>query len=469
MCLMRFRLRKLMWCAVMAALSASVASLAWANPGVVTLRDGTKYEGDVTEEQTVVTIVTRQNMRVQITREKIAKVEYTEEPELEFNKRYRDLAKDDVDARIELARFCFDHNRPDLAKIVLAEAVQLDPQNSTAASLYEAARAEVELLRRAAERTDDAPDATRPSAPRRPKPTTRERPSTGDRTSGETTPPPTRPAGNHRLLDPDQVNAVKQAELRDGDMGVTVKFDDNVEKRFAFATGRTLGALRQLAPIDRFMLMRREASPTLLKGVRILRDPAPLAEFRRIQPRILAGCASSGCHGGENTHLALVTPIDGEPAVYTNFYLLATHRAPVILASGASANLEMISRSSPETSLLLQYSLDPKIARFPHPPVPGYRPLFRSPDEPAFANMLQWIEFSLTPLTPDYGFTFEERPEPPAPPATAPALGASPLTPPSSQPAIPAQAAPSQPPAQPPAATQPAVPTPVPAELPPPR
>ena len=37
----------------------------------------------------------------------------------------------------------------------------------------------------------------------------------------------------------------------------------------------------------------------LMRDVRILSDPNILLAFRtRIQPRILAGCAAAGCHGG---------------------------------------------------------------------------------------------------------------------------------------------------------------------------
>lgn len=405
----------------------SVAAVTLANPGIVTLRDGTKYEGDVTEEAGVVTVKLHGNASVTVSRDKIAKIEYVEDVELEYNKRHANLADTEVDGRLDLAKYCFDHNRADLAKRVLAEALQIDPNNARAAQLYDAAKAQAELDRKKADRADPAPPEEPPERPadkpRSPQPAARER--GGDESAG------TRPAlpGNHVVLDADQVNRVKQCELRDGDAGVTIKFENDVERRFAFSTGRTLGALRQLSPVDRFMLMRRETNWDMLKDVRIQRDPAPILEFRKFQPRILAGCASAACHGGENTNFSLVTPVDSEAATYTNFYFMSTHSAPVILASGAKASRRVIDRTIPEMSLLLQFCIDPKVARFPHPPVHGYRPLFRSPDEPTYAAMLHWTQYAITPLPLDYGFSFEERPGehvapiPVAEPATRPMGG----------------------------------------------
>lgn len=67
----------------------------------------------------------------------------------------------------------------------------------------------------------------------------------------------------------------------------------------------------------------------------------------------------------------------------TNFYILSQ-----TLIDGK----RMIDRNAPEESLLLQWGLPLKDAKFPAPAVPKWRPYFKGPDDPRFKDMVKWIE-----------------------------------------------------------------------------
>lgn len=399
------------------ACAALVATLGLAAPGVVRLKDGSTLEGDIRQENMMVIVKLRSGVEVRIRQEMVESIQYPEDPELEFNRRHRDLDRNEVAGRVELARFCLNHRRPDLARTVLIEALELDPNNQEASDLYAAARAQIELERRAREREEASPPADRdsPQTPRRPpvssQPTTTPEGGAGIR-------PPQRP-----VLSMDQINMVRQAEIREGDLSAQFKFENDVEKRYAAARNINLNTFRQLTPVTRFFDIRRHGDLEMSRDVKILRDPVALSEYRRLQGRIIAGCATSGCHGGGNGgSFFMLSPAENDAATYTNFYLIAKSSFNVPRAEGETVQLRMLDRTSPELSLLLQYALDPKVARYPHPPSQGYRPIFRSQSDPGYASLYNWIATSLTPIEPDYGFQFGPRsahtPPPLPPPAT---------------------------------------------------
>ncbi|MFN4242003.1 MAG: tetratricopeptide repeat protein [Tepidisphaerales bacterium] len=393
---------------------------------VVRTTDGVVYEGEVREEGLMVIVRDRRGIESRIPRERVASIRYREETELEFLRRYRELLPGDVDERVKLAQFAMAERRADLARRVLLEALEQDPNHLEAQRLYDVVRGQLELERRQAEA--EARGAAPPAPPARPGAGAggSDRPGgageagaaerggngrgSGDGAAGDVA------AGNgatgragRELLSPEQINRVRQVEIRLGETNLPLRFENDVERRFATRTGVTLASLRQRTPLERFMLMRESNDAELLADVRVLRDPASLLEYRnRIQPRVLSGCATSGCHGGNEGagDLRLFSPATSEAEAYTNFYILATRSYPVRGADGRMVQRRMIDRVSPELSLLLQFMLPADVARFPHPAVRGFRPMFRSPDAEGFRQVLNWVGNALTPLDPDYGFEF---------------------------------------------------------------
>lgn len=388
----------------------AVAHVGAGRLAVVRTTDGVVYEGEVREEGLMVIVRDRRGIESRIPRERVASIKDREETELEFLRRYRELLPGDVDERVKLAQFAMAERRADLARRVLLEALEQDPNHREAQRLYDVVRGQLELERRQAEA--EARGGAPPTPPARPGGDGRGSGDVagadvagGDVAGGDVA------AGRsgRQLLSPEQINRIRQVEIRLGETNLPLRFENDVERRFATRTGVTLASLRQRTPLERFMLMRESNDAELLADVRVLRDPASLLEYRnRIQPRVLSGCATSGCHGGNEGagDLRLFSPATSEAEAYTNFYILATRSYPVRGVDGRTVQRRMIDRVSPELSLLLQFMLPADVARFPHPAVRGFRPMFRSPDVEGFRQVLNWVGNSLTPLDPDYGFEF---------------------------------------------------------------
>jgi hypothetical protein len=414
------------WCFA-AALSASfVASLALAVPGVVKTRDGGTFEGEISEANLMVIVRDKRGIETRIPREQVLTIETRLDPELEFNARYKKLAEGDVEARVELAQYSLSQKRPDLARKVLLEALSIDPNHRVGAALYDVALSQIELDRRAQTAAAGRPFAQQPPASppaTPPRATPANPPAAPAPATGAAAPvsPYSVTRAERPQVSPEQVNAIRQGEIRQGETGVNFRFENDVERRFAQARGMTVASLRSLSPLERFSRIRESGDLTALADVRVLRDPASLTEFRtKVQPRILAGCASAGCHGGDTAGtFFLHNPASTEAATYTNFYVLATSRYPVTLADGKRQVMRMIDRTTPELSLILQFTLPGELARFPHPPVPGFRPLFRTADNDGFRNLQSWIQSTLSPIEPNYGFQFNITPIPTSQPAPA--------------------------------------------------
>lgn len=402
------------------AVSITAATLSFAKPATITMRDGSTLDGDVTEANGMVVLRSRQGIEMHIYPDMVRKIEYREEPELEFNQRLHNLGSDDAEGRVKLARFCLENRRPDLAREVLIQALNIDPNSREASALYDAARAQLTLEQK-----------SRPSATPTPPPLPAANMSTTEVEAGQE-------GGGMRMpkpvLDADQINFIKQGEIRDSDSGLTFKFENDIEKRYAAITGRTFNAVHQLKPYERFRMMQadRQVGLGLIKDIRIARDPGAMNEYRtQVQRIVLTGCATANCHSGNALVPAgtfwLHSPAENEATTYTNFFILATRQFPVIMSNGTKTSRTLINRDIPDLSLLLQYGLSADVSRFPHPVVPGFKAPFKSTDDPRFKVVQNWIESTLTPLTPDYSFIKVQGMSPPPPttaPATAPAATA---------------------------------------------
>lgn len=368
-------------------------------PGVVKTIDGNTFQGDIAEQTGMIVVKDKRGIETRIKRQSVASIDYAENIEFEYDRRHRDLAPSDVEARVDLARYCLAQKRPDLARLVLVEALTLNPNDRDASALYDVAKGQLEIDRKAANRDPSAlppKPATAKSSDRIDANHPGENPT--DSANPETPP----------VLTPEQVNRIRQVELRQSDTTMTFKFENAVEKRYALKTMTPVGAFNSLTPFERFILLRDRKEWGLLKDVKLSKDPQALAFFRQaINPVLLSGCATSGCHGSGGGGLPLSDrPFqlrnvgDKESRDYTNFYILATSSFKAAGANGAA--IPMIDRLSPERSLLLQYGLRAPQAQFPHPAVKGYKGLLESANDPKYQVIYRWIRDSLTPQPEEY-------------------------------------------------------------------
>ena len=207
----------------------------------------------------------------------------------------------------------------------------------------------------------------------------------------------------------DDVYAIRRAEILPGE-NLRVDFTNNVRANYIATSGVEAAAFLRQAESDQALEMLQYGNPRLAPNIEILGDPQALQMFRaQIEPRFIAGCASSGCHAQSATGNFFLYPnADDVVHLYTNFYILqeTSRKLAGGDAFGTGAVVRpMIDRLHPDMSLLLQYGLPRKQAALPHPKVQKWRPLFTGDSDQGYLQVRSWIA-SLRTIVPDYGISF---------------------------------------------------------------
>lgn len=382
-----------------------LATSVWAKPGSVRTKDGTVYSGEITEDAKFVTIKDHGVSTTIDKRNVLADgILYTATLDEQFNERRLKLAPSDVKGRLELARWATQSQRSDLAVKALEEAVKIDPANREAALQLDTAIRQVDLEKR--QHTNKPPDpkaATKPASP--------------PAASVVNPPPgaPTAPAPQHRLLNAEEVNLIRQKELLPDDTKLRVQIAPDAVKRYLSTGDKDADAFRKMAPFDQALEILKTGDAKLASEVRIMTDPAPLLEFKtKVSPLVATACGSSACHGG--THAGDFHLFSGESPniVYTNFYILQTYTKSV-----GGTQYAMMDRTLPSKSLILQYTVPASESEVAHPQVPNFRPRFRSKSDPGFKQIADWLANALNPIAPSYGIKLSAKL-----PATQPVDGA---------------------------------------------
>ncbi|HEV2293949.1 MAG TPA: hypothetical protein VGR35_08835 [Tepidisphaeraceae bacterium] len=403
---MKIRIGVLCGCALLLLL---VAAPLLAKPGVVKTRDGQSYEGDVTESGATVTVKTR-NVPIVIQRTDVESIEYLGTLDEQYAQRMARLDPSDANGRVTVARWAFDQGRYDLARDALESALTIEPNHRDATTMLESVRVQVRL-ERAKKQADDA-RRTAATAP-----TTE--PATAPATVGSTAPVRGEP---RNLLSADDINAIRQFELKPTDTHVRINFSRDVKKRFATANNMRLQDFNALPQFEQLQRILQGGTADMKRDVRIVSDPSSILEYRRnVQPLLLGSCATSGCHGTAGAGgLMFYTPADSEAVTYTNFFIAQTYARQPERQQGpfGAGERRLIDRIEPANSLLLNYGLPANIAEFDHPQVNGYRPIFRNRDDSGYRRVENWIRDGLRPVKVEYDVNFtppqrqgSERPE----------------------------------------------------------
>ncbi len=354
-------------CAVVATVLA-LAGVALAAPREVVLRDGRSLVGEVTPIEGGFRVVLPLGA-VEVPIDQIVQIRPYSTPGDELARRWAELAPRDARGRYRLAQWARDGGLLSEAEALLAEAVAIRPD-------YENAQLLLALVRR--ERAQTQP-ATAPARSPATQPTIR----------------PSQPV----LLGPDDVARIRLEELRSHDR-LPVEFRNDVIERFLDRV-RGQGRFAQPGYEARFRRQGRlvqviemlETDPlddALKADIRILNDPASLAQFRRrVWPIYRQGCATDACHGGVKSAGGLrlfAQDLVSEAQDYTNFHTLDTHDSP---------RGRLIDRGLPDQSLLLQFGLPAGRAMTAHPV--KIRPLFYSKDDAGYRLVEAWIGSLLYP------------------------------------------------------------------------
>ncbi|MCD4824606.1 MAG: hypothetical protein K8S55_08365 [Phycisphaerae bacterium] len=159
------------------------------------------------------------------------------------------------------------------------------------------------------------------------------------------------------------------------------------------------------------ILENREEDVDLLRDIHVQRDPKFMIEFRsKIWPLIRKNCAQSNCHGGSKPKGGLkffVSSSASEKADYTNF---------IILSGYQKKHQRLLSRQSPQDSLLLQYGLNREVSKNPHPllnpknPKSVITPMFQNNRAANYRMILEWTKKLRGPLLPDYHLKYKVPP-----------------------------------------------------------
>jgi hypothetical protein len=418
------RIGVLFGCAVILGL---LAGSLHAKPGIVKTADGQTYEGDVVEEGTTVTVKSRK-VPVVIQRADIQSIEYLGTLDEQFNQRIARLDAKDANGRVTVARWAFDQGRYDLSRQALESALELEPNNKDAIAMMDSVRLQIRLERARQASTRNA--AQPPTAP-----------TTNPAMAGSQPGATTVTIDPRNLLSADDINAVRQVELKPTDTHVRINFSKDVKKRFAQQENMRLQDFNALPQFEQLGRILKHGTADMKRDVRILSDPSSILEYRRnVQTLLLQGCATTGCHGAAGAGgLMLYSPAESEAITYTNFYIIQTWSRPAGRQQGpfGAGERRLIDRLEPRNSLLLQFALPPSIAEDDHPPVNGNRATFRNRDDNGYRRVESWIADSLLPITPDYGIQFTPPQRPGGPRTDSSTAPATTDAPPTTQPSGP--------------------------------
>ena len=389
---------KLQWI-VGVCVVAMLGSVVLARQGMVVTQDGQRYTGDVVEQATSVNIVQPDpkggKRTVTINKGNIKDIVYADQVAEQVKKSVAKLGRRDADGRVSLAEFARDNGAYDVARDVLEEALKIEPDNKRAKDDLESVDAQIRLQR-----------GEKPLPPT--SQTSNETPTTRESTSEA----PSSPMAT-RMVTPEEINRIRQLEW-DKNQQLRITIDADARKRFLAGSDVTVAQFQRLSVQEQAVQILTNGKPDLWSGVHILTDPATVSDFKaRIQKIVIAGCATSGCHGGPKhdggTFYLFTSAPNANEMAYTNFVIMQTYVQTV-----DKVQKPLVNREFPERSTLLQYMLPQNVAETPHPKATNFRSMVRTKSDPRFQQTFAWIH-ELPSSLPDYGIDLTKEPEKKAP------------------------------------------------------
>lgn len=372
-----------------------------ARPVTVVMSDGRRIDAELireTQQEVVLEIV--EGVQTTFDRDEIEEIETRKSMEQMYRERREALEDDDLDGRYELAYFLFQNRAYDLAETEIRAILKDFPDADRPQRLL---RVLEERQKTASPDEEDPPsEAGDPDGE-----------AQAGRPALDKSPPP-------ETLSLEQISVIRLWELPTGnramrDLSPRIRISDEVIQRFIdqyrdredFPLGDdALNRLRSAQGYEQLLLMMSMRAREFYDDVMILDDPPVMREFRRtVHPGYVWNYFIPRFGLGQIDGLRLIRRgrATSPENTYTNFLILHQY---------SRNGSEMIDRSNPEDSLLLQWGLPRDEARQPAPDVRGWQPFFRGTDDPRFQQYVAWIE-SLYP-DPKYGLTIRQAAEEPS-------------------------------------------------------
>jgi hypothetical protein len=385
--------------AIIAVVALVAAFAVPAQKQAVICKDGRRLEGEVTKVKDGYQIRMKGGTVV-IAKDQVLKVEDVTTDEDELTKRLGEIDSRDAEGHYQVARLAYKKGLLTYSQKILKKVLKLDPKHENAPKL-------LKLVNMGIAKSGDTPT-----------------PTTTTKNGGK------KPAPS-KFLTKEDIYRIRLMELKSDDR-VSIQYRNKVLQRF-IKSMRGSGDFENKGFENKFRKYNRvkqvlyilewtdRENTTIRDDILIKTDPKVMREFRaRIWPVIAKSFASPSCYGG-------VKPRDGlklfnikvadDRVVYTNFY---------ILHKWERNGRKMIDRDNPEMSLLLQYGLPEKLAKYPKPKyVPG--PIFTGKNDRSYKTVKNWIASLRRLFPPGYRIKYTlpgQKPVKPTP-TTTPATPAT--------------------------------------------
>ncbi len=335
------------------------------------LGDGRVINGELVSEDENTVTVSVSGIHTRFDRTDVRRIERLQSTAEQYAQRRAEIADDDIDSRYALIYWVYERREYDLALRELDKLAQDAPEDRRIGTLRQAI---AQQLRDRQDRPTRPAPGQQPTQPQQ---------------------QPRQPQAAGEMLNEEQINLIKVYEIDLATRPPVVvprEVIDRVLNEYADRDVTPKGhqaqtAFRRAPGWQQLRLIFELRARELYPLVRVRTDPPALAQFRREvhNQYVVAYCATVQCHGGENVVGGLYLFRDGrrpEEQAYTNFFILNQYE---------NAAGRMINRNDPSRSLLLQYGLDRRAAKTPHPDVPGWRAQFHAEDAPRFRTIRDWV------------------------------------------------------------------------------
>ena len=383
--------------------------------GLVQLRDGTVVRGEIIRDTLEEVEFKVDTVQGKLPRSQVYRVVL----EMDFDARYArikaSISPEEHGRRLGLARWLTDQGRLDLA-ITELEALLRDADIEEARDMLRDVNARVKLAQAVEvnkrSRAKPAPEAgnTAPKPGTAPGADPATGPArTGDSKGAATAEAPKGPPTSREMLPKDllsnaDVNLVRVYEIDFKDpprMTVSPEGVRQLILRYGAsalvpADSQARNALYSKSGTELAHLLFDLKARDLYGYIEVDEDPASIAKFRtRVHNSWLIGnCATSRCHGGVDAgRFFLYTGNAKDQRIrYTNLLTLLNFKVD---------GKPMVNFEDPPNSLLIQYALPRTTARYPHPDVKGWKPVFNNSTPQLMQDTLDWIRSMYQPR-PEY-------------------------------------------------------------------
>ncbi|MEM1107181.1 MAG: hypothetical protein AAGH99_00645 [Planctomycetota bacterium] len=354
----------------------------FARPAILTTNKGGVFRGELVSENSAEVVIKIRGIDATFAREDVRSLTLQDTPREIYDRVRSGLDKNDLRGRLALARNMLDRGEIGLAKLELNALNRDFPEHPAVLQELVIINATQRLTQ-----VNAAPSVNETSAEGR-------RPTRPNR-RGETDFDPYLSRDELRLIRVYEVNLDEEPRVRVPSDTLNSFFQKYGSHGLVPTDRRERTAFKRLDGYEQLELIFRVQARDLYAQIEVREEPRSLTRFRRtVNPQYVARYFAPTFGHGQIEGLALFNDRpDNEAEAYTNLYRLTQFDYD---------GQPMIDRDNPELSLLLQWGLARDAARYPAPDIEGWRPAFRSTDDPRFIRYADWID-TLFKTNSDYG------------------------------------------------------------------